>query len=71
MQQQLNALSISPIMGGGLHYQSGAKSIVITAMGGDGTFMFLAQDAYNEGISLDDGTISFCILPFGTGNDLA
>ena len=24
-----------------------------------------------EGISMDDGSISFCILPFGTGNDLA
>jgi diacylglycerol kinase family enzyme len=47
------------------------KSIVIVTMGGDGTFMFLAQDACREGLVLDDGTIAFCILPFGTGNDLS
>lgn len=49
----------------------GGKNIVITTAGGDGTFMYLAQDAIDEGIILDDGTISFCILPYGTGNDLA
>ena len=48
-----------------------SKSIVIVTLGGDGTFMFLAQDACREGLILDDGTIAFCILPFGTGNDLS
>ena len=33
--------------------------------------MYLAQDATDEGIVLDDGSIQFAILPFGTGNDLA
>ena len=50
---------------------SSGKQIVITTIGGDGTFMYLAQDAHKEGLILDDGTIAFCILPFGTGNDLS
>ena len=33
--------------------------------------MWLAQDSSDEGIVLDDGSISFCILPYGTGNDLS
>jgi diacylglycerol kinase family enzyme len=32
--------------------------------------MYLAQDAFNAGIYLKEGShIQFCILPFGTGND--
>ena len=31
--------------------------------------MYLAQDCLDEGINLDDGSVHFCILPFGTGND--
>jgi diacylglycerol kinase family enzyme len=31
--------------------------------------MFLAQDCLHMDINLTDGSITFCILPFGTGND--
>lgn len=31
--------------------------------------MYIAQDAINEGINLDE--ITLCALPFGTGNDFS
>ena len=38
--------------------------------GGDGTFMYLADDAHKAGIMLNEYShIQFCVLPFGTGND--
>jgi len=37
--------------------------------GGDGSLMFLAQDATLIGVDLND--LTMCALPFGTGNDLA
>jgi diacylglycerol kinase family enzyme len=37
--------------------------------GGDGSLMFLAQDAIEIGVDLND--LTMCVLPFGTGNDLA
>jgi diacylglycerol kinase family enzyme len=37
--------------------------------GGDGSFMGIADEAIKKGI--DVTTVSFAMLPFGTGNDLA
>ena len=48
---------------------SNKKKLILACAGGDGTLMFLAQDAVNQGIKLED--ITLCILPYGTGNDLA
>jgi diacylglycerol kinase family enzyme len=58
-------------MGGAGGGNGGGKNIVVVTAGGDGTFMCLAQDAIDEGIVLNDGSISWCTLPFGTGNDLS
>ena len=43
--------------------------LIMTVAGGDGTLMFLAKDAIDMGCKIDD--LTFCILPYGTGNDLS
>lgn len=45
------------------------RRIILTVAGGDGTLMYIAQDAVNEGINLD--LLTMCLLPYGTGNDFA
>lgn len=45
------------------------KKLIMTVAGGDGTLMFLAKDAIELGCKIDK--LTFCILPYGTGNDLA
>ena len=42
---------------------------VMAIAGGDGSMMSMAEEAFKEGLNLTE--ISFCVLPFGTGNDLS
>lgn len=51
------------------HKQHQAKKLIMTVAGGDGTLMFLAKDAVEAGCKIEN--LTFCILPYGTGNDLA
>ncbi|CDW72988.1 diacylglycerol [Stylonychia lemnae] len=62
--QQFKSNLASTNMSSGNH-----RRLVLAIAGGDGTMMFIAQDALQVGLSLDE--ISICVLPFGTGNDLS
>jgi diacylglycerol kinase family enzyme len=45
------------------------KKVVLCVAGGDGTLMYLVDEAIELGSKIEE--ISLCILPFGTGNDLS
>ena len=45
------------------------RKIILATAGGDGSLMYIAQDADDIGIDLND--ITLCVLPYGTGNDFA
>lgn len=47
------------------------NNLVLAIAGGDGTLLWVTQVATEQGLVLNDGSLSFCILPFGTGNDLS
>ena len=45
------------------------KKLILACAAGDGTLMYLIQEAVERGCKVDDFIV--CVLPYGTGNDLS
>ncbi|KAJ3002760.1 hypothetical protein HKX48_002120 [Thoreauomyces humboldtii] len=47
------------------------KRLHVWSAGGDGTFMWVIEELMKLKVDLQDRRLSFCTIPFGTGNDLS
>jgi len=47
------------------------KEVHVWSAGGDGTLMGVVEGMVSTGIDVKDPRVRFCVVPFGTGNDLS